>query len=322
MSEPAAIAADLERAIRHRVLDLEEMDAGHSGLTYRVRLEGQDGVLRLPAAGVRIAGPADVARQGRVMAAIKAAGVPGPLILGLSAEPVVDGRPFVLMEMVQGVRVERAAAEHAAADLGSAAASTLALVHEVPAGRSGIGEEQPRDLEAEVARWTWLLDRAPAELTGQAPDLMAALLERRPPERPPTLVHGDFHYGNLLFSGSRVAAVLDWEIAHIGQPLIDLGCLLLVSAAARSSDPAMVLSVPGAGGLDVPDEVLLEAYGQRPSPEIEWYVALNFYKLAAILGYNLMLHRRGKRHDPIYETRTETIERFIAEGLRRLVQMS
>jgi hypothetical protein len=75
--------------------------------------------------------------------------------------------------------------------------------------------------------------------------------------------------------------------------------------------------VPGAGGLDVPEEVLTRGYGDVDREEADWYVAFNFYKLAAILGYNLMLHRRGKRPDPIYETRTGTITKFIEEGNRR-----
>lgn len=316
--DEAAIAADLARAIGRPVLAIEPMDEGHSGLTYRVRLDGDEGVLRLPAPNVRPSGPADVARQGRIMAALHAEGVRTPPIIGLSAGPMVGGRPFVLMRRVAGERVERAVAAAAPAELGAAAAGALAGVHAVPVARSGIGEEEPRGLEAEIARWTWLLDRAPAELTPRAPDLARALLAARPAERPPTLVHGDFHYGNLLFAGPRVVAVLDWEIAHIGQPLVDLGCLLLVAAAARSGNPDLKLSVPGCGGLDVPDRVLLGAYGAAASAEIDWYVALNFYKLAGILGYNLMLHRRGKRHDPIYETRTETVRLFIEEGIRWL----
>ncbi|HEY4864435.1 MAG TPA: phosphotransferase [Candidatus Dormibacteraeota bacterium] len=96
-------------------------------------------------------------------------------------------------------------------------------------------------IRRKVRRWNWLLERSPPELTARAPALAGRLLVKPPEERPPGLVHGDFHYGNLLFDGSRVTSVLDWEIAHVGQPLIDLGCLLLVSAAARSADPEIAI---------------------------------------------------------------------------------
>jgi hypothetical protein len=71
--------------------------------------------------------------------------------------------------------------------------------------------------------------------------------------------------------------------------------------------------VPGGGAVSVPDDVLLAMYGADPA-EFRWYLAFTYYKYAAIFGYNLMLHRRGKRPDPVYEERTTTIMDFIAEA--------
>ena len=310
------VTTDLERHLGRRVLAIQSMDEGHSGLTYRVRLDGDEGVLRLPAAGVRIAGPADVARQGRIMAALHAAGLPVPSIIAMADAPVIDGRPFVLMQVVAGDRIEKVRNLVPPADIAASAVEVLARIHRLRLASTGLGDEEPRTLRLEVDRWSWLVERSPRELTARGPELARRLLEKVPEERPPTLVHGDFHYGNLLFDGSRVTSVLDWEIAHLGQPLIDVGCLLLVSATAGSADPDLARSVPGGGGLEVPGEVLRASYANADPAELDWYVALNFYKLAAILGYNLMLHRRGKRDDPIYETRTETIRKFIEEGIR------
>ena len=75
--------------------------------------------------------------------------------------------------------------------------------------------------------------------------------------------------------------------------------------------------VPGGGKVDVDDAYLLEAYGADPA-DYTWFLALTYYKYASIFGYNLMLHRRGKRPDPTYETRTTTIVEFIEEGIRLL----
>jgi len=77
--------------------------------------------------------------------------------------------------------------------------------------------------------------------------------------------------------------------------------------------------VPGGGVVDVSDADLLEMYGGDEA-EYRWFLALTYYKYASIFGYNLMLHRRGKRPDPIYEERTTTIMEFIAEGIRLLGQ--
>src|SRR2546425_9579800 len=102
------IANDLAAHIRERVRAVHAIPEGHSGFTYWVELDGRRGVLRLPPPGARIAGPADIPRQARIMAALHAQGLPVPAIVATSADPVVDGRPFVLMEAILGDRVEQA----------------------------------------------------------------------------------------------------------------------------------------------------------------------------------------------------------------------
>src|SRR5256885_11622399 len=106
----SVIRADLAGAIGEPVLDLQPIPEGHSGFTYWVELSGRRAVLRLPPPGARIAGPADIPRQGRIMQALHAQGLPVPGIIAMSAEPVVDGRPYVLMEALAGERIEAAAA--------------------------------------------------------------------------------------------------------------------------------------------------------------------------------------------------------------------
>jgi aminoglycoside phosphotransferase (APT) family kinase protein len=131
-------------------------------------------------------------------------------------------------------------------------------------------------------------------------------------ERAPTLVHGDYHYGNMLFRDAEVVAVLDWEIAQIGQPLLDLGCLFIASIRRKYED------APNPGGaIDVSAADLYRLYGADPE-EMRWYAAMSLYKYASIFGYNLMLHRRGKRPDPMYEDLTETIAGMIDEGIALL----
>jgi aminoglycoside phosphotransferase (APT) family kinase protein len=288
------IRNDLAAQIKEPVRAVRAIPEGHSGFTYWVELEGRRGVLRLPPQGARIAGPADIPRQARIMAALHAQGLPVPAIVATSEEPVVDGRPFVLMEAINGDRVEQAIdAGSTPIQLASSAVDVLRRFQAVPCEKTGIGGEDPMPLEGEVARWTWLMDRAPSELTGKAPRLARLLIERQPQPGPPVLVHGDYHFGNMLFDGGRVAAVVDWEIAQLGQPLLDLCCISLSHVSADS---------------------VREIYGADPD-DYRWYLALTLYKYAAIFGYNLMLHRRGKRPDPSYEQRTDTILGFIDQGL-------
>jgi aminoglycoside phosphotransferase (APT) family kinase protein len=317
------IKADLEAQCRERlgrpqlrVISVDPIPEGHSGFTYFVTIDDGDGprrfVLRLPPPGARIAGPADVVRQGRIMAALHSAGLPAPAIPVLTSDPVVDGRPFVLMEAVAGERIEKAGIEQKPLDIARSAVHALKRIHALPLERTGIGDEAPVGLNAEMLRWLWLIERAPDELTQHAGELGALLAASVPEERAPALVHGDFHYGNMLFKGHEVVAVLDWEIAQVGQPLLDLGCLCIVSHRRKYE------GAPNPGGsVDVAIEDMYELYGADPD-EMRWYLAMSLYKYAAIFGYNLMLHRRGKRPDPMYEGLTDTITGMIDEGIALL----
>jgi aminoglycoside phosphotransferase (APT) family kinase protein len=310
-----AIRADLEKALGQRVGEIAPIPEGHSGFTYYVDLSDRRAVLRLPPPGARISGPADIPRQGRIMKALREQGVPAPPILAMSEEPVVDGRPFVLMERIEGSRIEAIVPGADGEAIAGSAIEVLKRMQAVPRELTGIGHEEPMPLTGEMTRWAWLMERAPQELTERAPVLGSLLAERVPQQREPTLVHGDYHYGNMLFRESEVVAVLDWEIAELGQPLLDLACQCVVAVTSRVASDAV--AIPGGGSVDVPVEWLLERYG-APAGEFDWYLALTFYKYASIFGYNLMLHRKGRRPDPMYEGLTDTITGMIDEGIELL----
>ncbi len=306
------IAGDLGRELGEPVLGVRPIPEGHSGFTYWVDLVGRQAVLRLPPPGTRATGPADIARQGRLLRALHTAGVAVPEVLAMSELPLIDGRPYCLMARVAGDRVEAAAGPDDAA-LAHSAIEELRRLQELPRERTGIGGEAPMPLAGEIDRWAWLLERSPQDLVARTPEVRARLHQTAPAERQPVLVHGDYHYGNMLFRAGRLVAVLDWEIAELGQPLLDLACMVVVGQAERGQAPG----VPGAGSLKVDEEDLLRWYGVEPA-EFRWPLALTFYKYAAIFGYNLMLHRRGKRPDPTYESRDETIVAFLDQAARLL----
>ena len=295
-----------------RVQSVRPMPHGHSGFTYAVQATEDQRrcalVLRLPPPGARPLGPADVVRQGRIMAALTRQGFPAPTVLAASDEPVVDGRPFVLLEHAAGRRVEEVEADLGGERLASSAVSTLRHLHAIPLAATGLAEG-PVEIAADLDRWHTLLVRARADLDLPFEALRVALASSYPEPQTPCLVHADYHFGNLLFDRhGAVTAVLDWEIAEIGQPLIDLSCL---AVAGMSRGGQKVGPVPGP---TIDSGHLAALYGADPG-ELVWYCAFSCYKYAAVYVYNLMLHRRGKRIDAFNEGLEPLIERLLVHGL-------
>jgi aminoglycoside phosphotransferase (APT) family kinase protein len=311
VTKPPGLAAALERSWPGaRDVSLRPVPESHSGFTYWVdaELEGRrvEAVLRLPPPGARPAGPADMARQARIMDTLASTAVPVPEVLAYSADPVIDGRPFVLMAKVDGDCGESALAGMTPHALIRAAFETIDLIGAVPPPATGIGDEGVTEPAAEVRRWTALRERAPAELFRRAPVLEAKLLKDAPAPGRVRLVHGDYHPGNLVFRGGAVAAVLDWEIAHLGAMASDKASLCLLAIRGRFGEPYS----GAAAAIPLEDMVAM-----ADEPHFDYVLAATCHKYASILGYNLGLHRRGKRIDPVYEGLTRTIPGLIDVGL-------
>lgn len=306
-----ALATALETAWPGaREVSLRAIPESHSGFTYWVEaeLDGRrtEAVLRLPPPGARPVGPADVARQARVMDTLASTPVPVPEILAYSADPVIDGRPFVLMAKVEGDRVETALGTTTPHALMRAAFETIDLIGAVPSRATGISGEAVTEPTAEIHRWAALRERAPAELVRRAPALEAKLLGGTPAPGRVRLVHGDYHPGNLVFRGGAVVAVLDWEITHLGVTESDKAglCLLAIRKRFGESYSSEAAAIP-----------LEDMVAMADEPNFDYVLAATCHKYAAILGYNLELHRRGKRVDPVYEGLTRTIPGLIDVGL-------
>lgn len=296
-----------------RRVSLRPIPESHSGFTYWVQAERDgeptEGVLRLPPPGARRAGPADVSRQARIMTALVSTAVPVPEILASSEEPVIDDRPFVLMSKVAGDPLDSVLETVGAHGVIRAAFDTIDLISSVPVPETGIGDEPITDPTAEVARWAKLRERAPAELVSRAPALESKLLTARPAVAQARLVHGDYHPGNLVFRDGAVVAVLDWEIAHLGVTPSDKAGLCMLAIRKRFGE-----TYSGESSAIPLDDMLVMA----DEPDFEYVLAATCHKYAAILGYNLGLHRRGKRIDAVYEGLTRTIPGLIDVGLELL----
>jgi aminoglycoside phosphotransferase (APT) family kinase protein len=267
---------DIDRIVRDCgagsiVGEIEPFGSGHSGFTYAFDTTDAGWlVLRLSPPGVRIAGPTDIGRQGRIMGALHASGLPVPDIRACSSEPELDGRSYALMTLVEGVDSDAAIAAVGGERIARAAIETLHSLRSLPIADTSIGEEEPSA---------------------------------------PALVHGDFHFGNLIFSGEAVSAVVDWEIAEIGQPLVDLASVLVTTLRSRyAPDPNP------SGNLGAEARDLIAWYG-ADEHKATWYTALGCFKYASILGYNFQLHLSGRRPDPLYERLQRTMSGLLDDGI-------
>jgi aminoglycoside phosphotransferase (APT) family kinase protein len=285
---------------------------GHSGVTYLLPVVTDsfrgDLVVRLSPEGARIAGPADVGRQGRIMGALHSAGLPAPRVLVADSSGGFCGRAVTVMYRVRGATWEEIARTRPHAEIAEEAVAVLHRIRDLPLSLTGIGGEPVTGNEAEVARWSGLSVRCPDWLIGPARELAGKLLSGVPALSRAALVHGDFHYANLLFGTASVVAVFDWEIASIGDPLTDLGCLAVASLRRRyAPEPNPT------GSVAVTLRDLSAIYG-ADEPEAAWHIAAACLKYAVILGYNLQLHRRGKKPDPIYEQLVGTARYLLQDG--------
>ena len=271
---------------------------GRSNLTYRVDdATGRALVLRRPPTGHVLATAHDMSREYRVIAAVGPAGVPVPQALGLCSDEAVNGAPFYVMSFVEG-HILRSEAEATAA-LGEAGRrraaesliTTLAQIHAVDVDAVGLGDLGRR--EGYIARQLkrWYAQYQASRDQGNGPDVKLvdevhdALSASIPEQGSPSLVHGDYRLDNTVVGAdSRIAAVLDWELCTLGDPLADLGALLAYWAEPGQAS-ALGATPTTAGGFPTKAEVveLYAAASGRDVSRVGYYTAFAYWRLACIL---------------------------------------
>lgn len=304
---------------------------GHAGFSYGFRVRhGADGaprdeafVLRLPPPNVRLEGTADVLRQVRVLNALQVTRVPVVPVRWSGDDPRWFGRPYFVVPRLGGDTLRTEPGEWAAGYDAAAlrrmvrqAVDALAALHALD-WRQAIPEwGPPLEPEADVVRWDRFWERAAdPEHVKLGPAVRSRLLARMPRAPRNGIFHGDFQGTNLLFDHERLLAVIDWELVGIGPVLKDLGWFMVFNDPeswaheGRSTAPT-----------PRPDEIsaiYAEASGVDPG-DVAWFRALAGYTFSIIGGFNLMLHRRGKRDDPHWEVLAPSIPRLMERALEVL----
>jgi aminoglycoside phosphotransferase (APT) family kinase protein len=310
-------------------LAFERISGGHSNLTYAVA-DAADGrwALRRPPLGRRLASAHDMAREHRIISALQETEVPVPPIVGLCEDDSVNGAPFYVMDFVEGPilrsrkEAERSFDEAQRGPIGERVVDTLVSIHAIDPDRVGLGEfGRKQDYVArQLHRWQGQWEKSKTRELPLIDDVHQRLSERIPDQGAATIVHGDYRLDNMILTeAGEVAAVVDWELCTLGDPLADVGMLIVYWSEDGDELMPLLQAPTTASGFPSRDQVR-ERYAQRSGrdlSEIDFYVALGWWKLGIILEGVYSRYAAGQYGKP--EESIEGIERF-AKIVERLAQ--
>jgi aminoglycoside phosphotransferase (APT) family kinase protein len=270
----------------------ELITGGKSNLTYRITDGASVWALRRPPLAHVLPSAHDMAREFRVISALGGTDVPVPRAIALCRDPEVLGAPFYLMSFVDGVvfdTPERLAeltpelAKKACEEL----VDTLLELHSIDPAGVGLADFGRPDgyLARQVKRWHAQWQASETAPRPELDQLVERLNAAMPAQGPPAIVHGDYRLTNVIYRTdvTGLAAVVDWEMATLGDPLADVGLLAVYHRLAAVSDGVMPAMSPDNGFLSA--DQMAARYAQkagRDLSQLDWYIAFGYYKLAVI----------------------------------------
>ena len=278
-------------------LHVTQFRGGQSNPTYHLSTPGADYVLRRKPPGELVRGAHAVDREARVMAALSGAGLPVPAILAESDDNAVIGTAFYVMEHVAG-RIfwdssMPGVAPEARTTMFDDMNRVMAALHSVDPDAVGLGDFGRRGgyLSRQLDRWSRQYDSEVGERDPDIRWLQGWLRERAPHDERVSLTHGDLKCDNMVFHPTepRVIAVLDWELATLGDPLADVGYNALMYHLPREVAGGFgALSPERLAALGIPTEAeYIATYCERTArqgiDELDLYLAFNAFRLYAIM---------------------------------------
>lgn len=321
MSESAAQpvgydTAAVEAWIAHHVpslatpLQWTRLEGGHSNLTYLIEdKNGRRAVIRRPPMGELLPKAHDMSREWALISALNGTPVPVPRALGFCADKAVIGAAFYVMGHVDGHPLysaddtRRWAPEPLRQTLADSFIDVLADLHAVDPDAVGLGDLGKKDdyIGRQLKTWyrSWNASIEPAKLDDpRAHELQRYFLAHVPDQGPARVVHGDYGLHNTLVGADgRIAAVVDWEISTLGDPLADLAYAL--NQWAEPGDPPPVRNVPPTSLPGFPSRrQLADRYAQRTGRDLsklDFYIGFNRWKSAAIVHGVYARYLEGKK---------------------------
>ena len=323
----------VERYLREHIEDLPEGElevrqfpSGASNLTYLLKIGDWEGVLRRPPLGPVPPKAHDMGREAHVLARLHEAYPLAPKPYFFCDDESVIGAPFYVMERRAGVVVDDSFPEGVEPNPGLCrgmsrmVADTLAELHAVDPNEAGLGDlGRPEGfLERQVRGWIGRYDKAKTDEIAEVGPIVRWLADRIPESPEPTIIHNDYKLNNLILNPedlTDVRAVLDWEMATVGDPLFDLAVSL--SYWTEPTDPEdlrevmpTVTSIPGF----MTRKEFMEHYAKksgRDLSEMHWYMVFGYFKLAVILQQIYARWKKGQTRDARFADFDERVRTLI-----------
>ncbi|MDH3205811.1 MAG: phosphotransferase family protein [Gemmatimonadota bacterium] len=306
-------------------LNVEQYPSGFSNLTYLVRVADRSLILRRPPPGVNIASAHDMGREYRILSHLRPVYPKVPEPLAYCEDTEILGTPFYLMERVEGVILRKGIPDEMVpspvltARIADELVDTLAQLHAVDYEAAGLGElGRPAGyVTRQIEGWSKRYEKAETHSVAEAGKVSAWLRDSIPSGTHASLIHNDFKHDNVVLDPadwSRIIAVLDWEMATLGDPLMDLGTSL--AYWIQGDDPPEVLSTRLSPTLwpGTPSRAdIVERYARasgRDVPDIVFYYAYGLFKVAVIVQQLHARYVRGHTQDARYAS--------LDEGVRSL----
>ena len=309
---------------------------GHSNLTFKVTdASGNRYVLRRPPLSHALASAHDMGREHRIISALHDSQVPVAPALGLCTDIEVNDAPFYVMLFVDGLIIRdnetarRDLTEATRLHASNSLIDTMAKIHQVVPSDVGLGELGRHEgyIERQLKRWYGQWNASKTRELPAIDRVHDELLKRIPEQGPATIVHGDYRLDNCMIdTAGNIVAVLDWELCTLGDPMADLGLLMVYWTGPQDDAGANNFATTTAPGF-LNRQQLAERYAQasgRDISHLDFYVSFAYWKLACIIEgvYARYISGAMGEHDPqtfdAFKTQVETAAEKAEQLLSRL----
>jgi len=322
------------------IIGATPLTGGTQNILLRFTRGTREFVLRRPPLHARAEVCATIAREARVLGALAGSAVPHPALFGACVDDSVLGAPFYLMAPVAGFNASATPLHHLHAQpqtqqrMGYSMVDALLRLGEVDPFAVGLADfGKPQGfLERQVARWSTQLQHyqvhagwpGPASLPGVV-EVAQWLEANRPEPSRSGILHGDFHLANVMFrdDSAELAAIIDWELATVGDPLLDLGWLVATWPNAEGQGAGTIRVTPWLGFPSAAE--LVDYYRERSDRDLsalDWYVVLARFKLGILLEGSYARSCAGKASVELGDRHHASAVRLLGQAKDLIAQLA